>query len=117
MHRILHMVLPHSQRFSSDGYMTIMIVKMHNVRVAVFLFYVSHLHGTIKQGRSVEIKFKKFKIKKCILMYNQGNMRLHVDLFIKYVLNNGQFYIDITNNWQRKLLIKLKSLYSLLFCY
>ena len=48
-------------------------------------------------------------------MYNQGNMRLHVDLFIKYVSNNGQFYIDITNNWQRKLLIKLKSLYSLLF--
>ena len=32
-------------------------------------------------------------------MYNQGNMRLHVDLFIKYVGNNGQFYIDITNNW------------------
>ena len=31
-------------------------------------------------------------------MYNQGNMRLHVDLFIKYVSNNGQFYIDITNN-------------------
>ena len=43
---------------------------------------------------------------------DQGNMRLHVDLFIKYVSNNGQFYIDITNNWQRKLLIKLKSLYS-----
>ena len=42
-------------------------------------------------------------------------MRLHVDLFIKYVSNNGQFYIDIINNWQRKRLIKLKSLYSLLF--
>ena len=42
-------------------------------------------------------------------------MRLLVDLFIKYVSNNGQFYIDITNNWQRKLLIKLKNLYSLLF--
>ena len=26
--------------------------------------------------------------KKCILMYNQGNMRFHVDLFIKYVSNN-----------------------------
>ena len=49
-------------------------------------FYVSHLHGPIKQGRSVEIK-KKI-IKKCILMYNQGNMRLHVDIFIKYVSNN-----------------------------
>ena len=34
-------------------------------------------------------------------------MRLHVDLFIKYVSSNGQFYIDITNNWQRELLIKL----------
>ena len=48
-------------------------------------------------------------------MYTQGNMCLHVDLFIKYVSNNGQFYIDITNNWQRKLLTMLKSLYSLLF--
>ena len=48
-------------------------------------------------------------------MYNQGNIRLHVDLFIKYLSNNGQFYIDITNNWQIKLLITLKSLYSLLF--
>ena len=48
-------------------------------------------------------------------MYNQGTMRIHVDLFINYVSNNGPFYIDITNNWQRKLLIKLKSLYSLLF--
>ena len=47
-------------------------------------FYVSHLHGPIKQGRSVEKKRKK----KCILMYNQGNMRLHVDIFIKYVSNN-----------------------------
>ena len=35
-----------------------------------YFFYVS----------SVEKKCKK--IKKCILMYNQGNMRLHVDLFI-----------------------------------
>ena len=48
-------------------------------------FYVSHLHGPINQGRSVEINKKN---KKCILMYNQGNMRLHVDLFIKYVSNN-----------------------------
>ena len=42
-------------------------------------------------------------------------MRLHVDLFIKYVSNNGQFYIDITNNWQRKLLVKLKSILSSMF--
>ena len=49
--------------------------------MAVILF-VSHLHGPIKQGRSVGKK------KKCILMYNQGNIRLHVDLFIKYVSNN-----------------------------
>ena len=48
-------------------------------------------------------------------MYNQGNMRLHVDLFIKYVSNNCQVYIDITNNWQRKLLIKLKSILSSMF--
>ena len=48
-------------------------------------------------------------------MYNQGNMHLHVGLFIKYVSTNDQFYIHIANNWQRKLLIKLKSLYSLLF--
>ena len=47
-------------------------------------------------------------------MCNQANIRLHVDLFIKYVSSNGQFYIDITNNWQRKLLIKLKSLYIFL---
>ena len=33
-------------------------------------------------------------------MYNQGKVRLHVDLFIKYVSNNGPFYIDISNNWQ-----------------
>ena len=48
------------------------------------LFYVSHLHKTGSVGRS-EKKKKKLKIKKCILMYNQGNMRLLVDLFIKYV--------------------------------
>ena len=48
-------------------------------------------------------------------MYNQGMVRLHVDLFIKYVSNNGQFYIGITNNWQRKLLIKLKSILSSMF--
>ena len=30
-------------------------------------------------------------------MHNQGKVRLHVDLFIKYVSNNGPFYIDITN--------------------
>ena len=40
-------------------------------------------HKTGSVGRN---KIKK--IKKCILMYNQGNMRLHVDLFIKYVSNN-----------------------------
>ena len=28
------------------------------IRAAVFCFYVSHLHGPIKQGRSVEIKKK-----------------------------------------------------------
>ena len=48
-------------------------------------------------------------------MYNQGKVHLHVDLFIKYVSNNGQFYIDITNIWQRKLLIKLKSILSSMF--
>ena len=48
-------------------------------------------------------------------MYNQGNMHLHVDLFIKYVLNNGQFYIDITNNWQRKLLKAEKSIFLTFF--
>ena len=50
-------------------------------------------------------------------MYNQGKVRLHVRvyLFIKYVSNNGQFYIDITNHWQRKLLIKLKSILSSMF--
>ena len=42
-------------------------------------------HKTGSVGRN---KIKKIKIKKCILMYNQGNMRLHVDLFIKYVSNN-----------------------------
>ena len=31
-------------------------------------------------------------------MYNQGKVRLHVDLLIKYVSNNGSLYIDITNN-------------------
>ena len=35
-------------------------------------------------------------------MYNQGKVRLHVLSIIRYVSNNGQFYFDITNNWQRK---------------
>ena len=40
-------------------------------------------HKTGSVGRN-----KKKEEKKCILMYNQGNMRLHVDLFIKYVSHN-----------------------------
>ena len=31
-------------------------------------------------------------------MYNESKVRLHVDLFIKYVSNNNQFYIDISNH-------------------
>ena len=50
----------------------------------------------IKQGRSVE---KNKKNKKMYIKVYQGKVRLHVDLFIKYVSNNGPFYIDITNNW------------------
>ena len=82
----------------------------------LFYVFLSHCKGgrifspwPHKTGLVGRNKIKK--IKKCILMYNQANMHLHVDLFIKYISNNGQFYIDITNNWQRKLLIKLKSLY------
>ena len=48
-------------------------------------------------------------------MYNQGNMRLHVDLFIKYVSNNGQFYIDITNNWTKKTVNKAEKSIFLTF--
>ena len=70
-------------------YMYMILIFIQNIGIYIWVavfFYVSHLHGPIKQGRWVKIKFKK--IKKCILMYNQGNMRLHVDLFIKYVSNN-----------------------------
>ena len=31
-------------------------------------------------------------------MYNQGKVRLHVDLFIKYVLNNGPLLITGNEN-------------------
>ena len=31
-------------------------------------------------------------------MYTKYKVRLLVELFIKYVSNNGPFYIDITNN-------------------
>ena len=81
----------------------------HVLRVAVF-FYVSHLHGPIKQGRSVEIKFKK---KKCILMYNQGNMRLHVELFIKYVLNN--IYSDNNHGQPQSILNIFLTFFSSLY--
>ena len=55
------------------------------LRVAVF-FLSPWPHKTGSVGRNKK-KQKKTK-KKCILMYNQGNMRLHVDIFIKYVSNN-----------------------------
>ena len=71
-------------------------------------------HKTGSDGRKKKKKIIIIIIK-CILMYNQGNMRLHVDLFIKYVYNSGQFYIDITNNCQRKLLIKLKNILSSIY--
>ena len=64
---------------------TFCVLYLLHVRVAVFFlcFPSPWPHRTGSVGRN---KIKK--IKKCILMCNQGNMRLHVDLFIKYVSNN-----------------------------
>ena len=51
------------------------------LRVAVFFlcFPSPWPHKTGSVGRN---KIKKIKM--CILIYNQGNIRLHVDIFIKY---------------------------------
>ena len=55
------------------------------------------------------------KKKKCILMYNQGNIRLHVDLFIKYVSNN--IYSDNNHGQPQSILNIFLTFFSSLILY
>ena len=80
------------------------------IRAAIFFlcFPSPWPHKTGSVGRN-----KKKKKKKCILMYNQGNMRLHVDLFIKYVSNN--VYSDNNHGQPQSILNMVLTFFSSLY--